>query len=177
LRERKEDIDLLSDHFLRKYAVRYGREYEPLSECMRREFYQYRWPGNVRELESMIQCISALGNEDIFYEKVRNHGPSIVPGNGKGPVAAQEAVGGGAAELLSGRTFKELCKRAVRKAESDAIVDVLTYTDWNRKKAAALLRTSYRTLLDRIKEYEIERSARNYPQGIAAPGSASSLFS
>jgi two-component system response regulator AtoC len=177
LRQRREDIDLLSDHFLRKYAVCYGREYKPLSECMRREFCQYWWPGNVRELESIIQCIIALGNEDVFYEKVQNHGPSIVPGNGKRPVAAQEAVSGGAAELLRGRTFKELCKRAVRKAESHAIVDVLTYTDWNRKKAAALLRTSYRTLLDRIKEYEIERATRNYPQGIEAPGSASSLFS
>jgi two-component system response regulator AtoC len=162
LRARKDDIDLLCGHFLEKYAACYSREYEPLSDRLRKQFHQYSWPGNVRELENVIQTITALEDEEIFYEKMRDQGYSGVPGNGGRAVKAAGAVTKDAAKLLKTYTLKELCKGAVRKAESDAIVDVLSYTDWNRKKAAVLLKTSYRTLLDRIKEYEIDRSAYDY---------------
>ena len=175
LRERRDDIDLLCHHFLRKYAARYGREYKPLSDQVRKQFYEYWWPGNVRELENVIQTITALGNEEIFYEKTRNHAPSGVPRNGRGPMMTTGAVTERAAKLLTKYSLKDLLKKAARKAERDAIADVLCYTDWNRRKAAALLRISYRTLLYKIKECAIEESKHNYPARAVEPGSPGCL--
>jgi DNA-binding NtrC family response regulator len=51
-------------------------------------------------------------------------------------------------------------KAAVRKAESAAIVEALSYTQWNRKKAAVLLNVSYKALLNKVKEYGIEAQTR-----------------
>jgi two-component system response regulator AtoC len=131
LRERRGDIDLLCDHFLSKYAALYNKEHKPLADRIRNEFYKYSWPGNVRELENLIQCMTALEDEKIFYEKIKDR------------------------ELPM---LKDLCKKAVCKVERDAIGDVLARTDWNRRKAAAILGTSYKTLLGKIKEYGIKQS-------------------
>jgi len=157
LKDHKEDLDLLCDHFLRKYAARNGKASRPLSDRIREQFYQYSWPGNVRELENVIQAIATLGNEENFYEKVGNHGLSGVSRHRKGPTMTADTLTGNGSNLLTRYTLKELSKKAARQAETDTILDVLSHTDWNRKRAAALLKTSYRTLLSKIKEYEIEQ--------------------
>ena len=54
------------------------------------------------------------------------------------------------------RPLKEVCKEATRKAETQAIVEALFHTRWNRRKAAALLKVSYKAVLNKIKEYGIE---------------------
>lgn len=131
LRERRVDIDLLCDHFLSKYAALYNRERKPLADRIRNEFYKYSWPGNVRELENLIQCMTALEDEKISYEKIKD------------------------CELPM---LKDLCKKAVCKVECDAIGDALARTDWNCRKAAAILGTSYKTLLSKIKEYGIKQT-------------------
>jgi transcriptional regulator with PAS, ATPase and Fis domain len=130
LRERREDIALLSEYFLKKYATEYNKPYRPLPENVMQQFYQYDWPGNVRQLENAVRCFVAVGNAD-----------AVVPRP---------------AEEMTTFTLREVCKEAVRKAEKDVIEQVLSHTDWNRKKAAALLKTSYRNLLNKIKEYKIE---------------------
>jgi len=163
LKDRKEDIDLLCDHFLRKYATRNGKAYQGLSDRVREQFYQYSWPGNVRELENVIQAIAALGNEESFYEKIGNYGLSGVSRHRKRPATTADALTGSASKLLARYTLKELAKKAARQAETDTIVNVLSHTDWNRKRAAVLLKTSYRTLLTKIKEYEIEQQATGPP--------------
>jgi len=81
-----------------------------------------------------------------------------------------------AAKLLTKYSLKDLRKKASRKAERDAIADVLCYTDWNRRKAAALLKISYRTLLYKIKECAIEESKHNYPERVVEPGSPGCLL-
>ncbi len=157
LRGRKQDIDLLCDHFLRKYAARNGKANTGLTDRIREQFYQYSWPGNVRELENVIQAITALENEESFCERINHHGLSGVCRNRKGPTSTADALNGSTSQLLTRYTLKELSRKAARKAETDTIVNVLTYTHWNRRKAAALLKTSYRTLLGKIKEYEIQQ--------------------
>ncbi len=166
LKDRKEDIDLLCDHFLRKYAARNGTANTGLTDRVREQFYQYSWPGNVRELENVIQAIAALGNEESFYEKVGNYGLSGVSRHRKGPATTAGALTGSASKLLTRYTLKELSKKIARQAETDTIVNVLSHTDWNRKRAAALLKTSYRTLLSKIKEYEIEQQAAGPVAGV-----------
>ena len=130
LRERREDIALLSEYFLKKYATQYNKPYRSLPENVMQQFYQYDWPGNVRQLENAVRCFVAVGNAD-----------AVVPHP---------------TEDMTTFTLREVCKEAVRKAEKDVIEQVLSHTDWNRKKAAALLKTSYRNLLNKIKEYKIE---------------------
>jgi hypothetical protein len=56
--------------------------------------------------------------------------------------------------------LKEVTREAARRAETDTILDVLSYTRWNRRKTAALLKISYKALLNKIKEYEIEDKYR-----------------
>jgi DNA-binding NtrC family response regulator len=157
LRDRREDIDLLCDHFLTKYAAPNGKAHTYLSDRLLKQFHQYSWPGNVRELESVIQAIATLGNEESFYEKIGNYGLSGVSRYGKGPTTTADALTGSASDLLTRYTLKDLSRKAARQAETHTILDVLSHTDWNRKRAAALLKTSYRTLLSKIKEYEIEQ--------------------
>ena len=170
LKDRKEDIDLLCDHFLRQYADRNGKAYRPLSDRLREQFYQYSWPGNVRELENVLQAIATLGNEKSFYEKIGNYGLSGVSRYRKGRATTAHTPIGGASNLLTRYTLKELSKKAARQAETDTILDVLSHTDWNRKRAAALLKTSYRTLLSKIKEYEIDQQGGSKEEVIDRTG-------
>jgi two-component system response regulator AtoC len=153
LRERKEDIDLLCDHFLKKHAARYRKAYRPLSDHMREAFHAYSWPGNVRELENDIQTMIVTESEKMFQEKFRNHIFSADQGTGTAPMMTAKGETIGALELLKKYTLKELSRRAAQKAESNAIMDVLSYTDGNRKQAARLLKISYRALLYKIKEF------------------------
>lgn len=160
LRERKEDIRLLSQHFLKEYAVRYGRDYKPINERMMEQFYNYSWPGNVRELQNYIQGITVLGDEKAFYENVGNNGSSGLFMNDQGPLPAVRPDNADATMSMTGRSLKEVCKEATRKAETEAILDALFHTRWNRRKAAALLNVSYKAVLNKIKEYGIEKQYR-----------------
>jgi two-component system response regulator AtoC len=170
LKDRKEDIDLLCDHFLRQYADRNGKAYRPLSDRLREQFYQYSWPGNVRELENVIQATATLGNEKTFYEKIGNYGLAGVSRYREGRATTVVRPIGSASNLLKRYTLKELSKKAARQAETDIILDVLSHTDWNRKRAAALLKTSYRTLLSKIKEYEIDQKCSPMEEAIDRTG-------
>ena len=69
--------------------------------------------------------------------------------------------------------LKEVTKEAARRAETDTILDVLSYTRWNRRKTAALLKISYKALLNKIKEYEIEDRYRELVREQVAAGSPS----
>jgi two-component system response regulator AtoC len=156
LRDRREDIDLLCNHFLTKYAARNGKAYTGLTDRIRNQFYQYSWPGNVRELENVIQAIATLGNEESFCEKITKHGVRGVCREKKGgSTKTDDALTDSASRLLRRYTLRELTNKIARQAETDTIVDVLSHTEWNRKKAAALLKTSYRTLLSKMKAYKI----------------------
>jgi len=63
LRERREDVPLLCDYFLKKYSVQYNKPFAELSADTRQLFMDYDWPGNVRELENLIKRRVVLGTE------------------------------------------------------------------------------------------------------------------
>jgi len=151
LRERKADIDLLSEFFLEKYTVRYDKPFKPLPNHLREQFHSYAWPGNVRQLENAIRCLVAMGSAE-----------GVMPNPSNGTKA---------------RTLREVCAKAVRRAGKKAIEEVLLHTDWNRKEAAAILKTSYRNLLNKIKEYEIEEplAGSRFPDSATSPISGGSF--
>jgi DNA-binding NtrC family response regulator len=161
LRERRDDIDLLSDYFLKIYSERYGKPYTPLAETIRERFYRYSWPGNVRELESAIQGMIVLGFTKGLFERMGNVPVALyLTGDTQGP-AHEESPQADIGIPVAGRCLKKACKAAVKKAETEAIMNVLFHTRWNRRKAATCLEISYKALLNKIKEYGIEKQYRD----------------
>ncbi len=177
LRDRREDIDLLCEHFLRKHAGGDHEAIPPLSDRLREYLHHHSWTGNVRELENVILTISALGSEDAFFDMAGIRGR---PEESRSPKRSEStAAPEGTLNLLTRYTLRELCKKSIRKAERATIIDALSYTEWNRKRAAELLKTSYRTLLTKIKEYEIKPKKLSFqvPYGATCQGRTDSFVS
>jgi two-component system response regulator AtoC len=78
LRERREEIPLLTDHFLKKYSVQYNKPFTGVSSELAGEFMHYDWPGNVRQLENLIKRMVILGTEAPIFADLR-HPPSPIP--------------------------------------------------------------------------------------------------
>src|SRR5215468_10301870 len=135
LRQRKEDIPILMEQFLAKYAQEFRRPIPPLSKETRRLFQDYSWPGNLHELEAAARILVALGDEHLAMGGLRallQKTPS--PRNGK---------------TMS-------LKAASHEAEKELILKVLARTRWNRRRAAAELQISYKALLYKLKQIGYE---------------------
>jgi two-component system response regulator AtoC len=173
LRDRKDDIPLLANHFLKRYEEMYNRDSVEVSARLMEMFLDYSWPGNVRELENNIKRLIILGNEaQLISELVRKRqggSTSLLPGKdeeiGHGtnipPVPLVPTFQKGSGEevmvLPDKSTLKEVAKIAQRKAERELIEKVLEQTRWNRRKAAQILDISYKALLYKIKECGLDR--------------------
>ena len=150
LRERRDEIPLFTEHFLRRYGTEYGRDYEPPSAALAEAFRRYHWPGNVRELENFVKRRVVLGTEQPVIQEIEarlEQAPSA------------EGVGCDVPELerfLRGDTdcvnLKRIGRQAAQIAEQRVIEKVLQRTRWNRKEAAEILQISYKALLYKMKE-------------------------
>jgi two-component system response regulator AtoC len=139
LRERREDIPLLIDHFLARNNARLGTSIRGLDTEARRLLYEYAWPGNVRELENTIERAMVLTEGDTITaadlpERVRE---------ARDPVQMQLASG----ELSVKKTMRIIEEILIRRA--------LQKTKGNRTRAAEILEISHRALLYKIKDYVI----------------------
>jgi two-component system response regulator AtoC len=144
IRERREEIPVLMEHFRRKFNAQYTRNIEIPPETVRL-FTEYHWPGNVRELENAVKRIIVLGSARPVHQEILAHlnrGPRLAP------VAAVSAP----TPLNPEGTvsLKDIARRAAREAEREAIKDMLDRVHWNRAKAARLLQISYKALLYKI---------------------------
>ena len=142
LRERSEDIPLLADHFLAKYGERFGKGGVRLSQNALRMLVGYHWPGNVRELENCIErglllCDGDLIDVDSLPESIVGRS-ELKPD----PTAIMP-------EILSIKKAEEILERELIKR-------ALEKTGGNRTHAARLLEISHRSLLYKLKEYEME---------------------
>jgi len=145
LRERREEIPLLVDYFLKKFNVQYGRAVDVPPDTLR-AFVEYEWPGNIRELENAVKRIVVLGSaRPVHVEIVGNlsRGTRPVPRPG---VAALEVRPSPDTPI----SLKDIARQAAREAERVAIKEVLDRVHWNRAKAARLLQISYKALLYKI---------------------------
>jgi two-component system response regulator AtoC len=136
LRDRKEDIPLLVESFLTKYAAEFGRPRPSLSPRALRMLLDYSWPGNIRELENAVKKIVALGAENLGL-------PELVAE----PVEVRTEV----TEMRS-YSLKAAARAASREAEREMILEALARTRWNRKRAAQELQISYKSLLYKLKQ-------------------------
>jgi two-component system response regulator AtoC len=151
LRERREEIPVLVDHFLEQYSRRYQRERLELSPELKLAFQRYGWPGNIRELENVVKRIVVLQSEDSIREELLAE--TEEPDEESDAPIDVDVPAEGDADLAPGQlSLREIGRRAARGAEREALRRVLYQTNWNRKKAAKLLDVSYKTLLAKIKE-------------------------
>ncbi|UCH44511.1 MAG: sigma-54-dependent Fis family transcriptional regulator [Nitrospiraceae bacterium] len=142
LRERKEDIAALAEHFLSKFSAEMNVACREISEEAMEILQQYRWKGNVRELENVIERAMILCE-----------GLNIAPEDLRlSPVGSS---GGSLDEIAAEGTLEETAKAALRIAESRRIRKALDDTHGNKTKAAGILSVSYKTLLTKIKDYGI----------------------
>jgi DNA-binding NtrC family response regulator len=136
LRQRREDVPVLIEHFLALYRERFTRPALDLSEEARRRLAEYQWPGNVRELRNALERAVALSTDD------RIEAAQVLPSE-----AAR--VGGATPEGAGAGTPSTL-----EELERRHILRVLEETGGNRERAAAVLGISSRTLYRKLREYE-----------------------
>ena len=139
LRERREDIGLLVQHFLDKYNREMKRNIRKVTPEAMSALMDYAWMGNVRELENTIERAVVLGDSEVLTleqlpERLLDSG-----NNGNGTVTPSH---------LS-------IKKATKNLERQLIVKVLEKTGGNRTHASRILEISHRTLLYKIEEYGI----------------------
>jgi DNA-binding NtrC family response regulator len=140
LRERIEDIPLLAEHFIVKYAAEDGAAPVRITPDAMRRLTAYDWPGNIRELENVIERATILCSDAVITAECL---PPRVNG-GMGTAAAHLSD-----ENLSIRKAEDALERElIRKA--------LAKTGGNRTKAAKILEISLRSLLYKLKEFGIE---------------------
>jgi two-component system, NtrC family, response regulator AtoC len=139
LRDRREDIPLLIDHFVARNNNRLGTSIRGLDTESRRLLFEYPWPGNVRELENTIERAMVLAEGDQI---VAQDLPDRLR-EARDPVQMQLASG----ELSVKKTMRIIEEILIRRA--------LQKTKGNRTRAAEVLEISHRALLYKIKDYQI----------------------
>ena len=179
LRDRKEDIPGLIEHFRRKYGSKYRGGAMQFSDDVVRRLLDYDYPGNVRELENLVRRLVVLRDERFVLDElaaaisrrpamhvphaIGSAGGSLPPANqGLGYSMPPKAVPSAAphtappapvfpmgAETVS---LKEIARGAALRAEREAISAMLARTNWNKRKAAVRLQISYKALLYKIKD-------------------------
>jgi two-component system, NtrC family, response regulator AtoC len=145
LRERREEIPLLVDHFIRKFNVQYGRTVDVPAQTLR-AFVEYQWPGNIRELENAVKRIVVLGSARPVHAELVGNLNGVRPGAPRPGVVSLEPRANPDAPI----SLKDIARQAARDAERVAIKEVLDRVHWNRAKAARLLQISYKALLYKI---------------------------
>ncbi len=152
LRERRDEIPVLAEHFLDRYAREYGKDPKPLPEEVRAAFAAYRWPGNIRELENLVKRIVVLGTAEPVLEELRTRGAPVLcqPAVPCAPALGElERFLAGESERVS---LKRVARQAAQVAEARLIAKVLQRTRWNRKEAASILQISYKALLYKMRD-------------------------
>jgi len=167
LRERKEDMRLLVDHFLTQFSQERGRQIKSLGPQVMERFYAYGWPGNVRELENVIERIFILSEgEQIALDDLPRRLQDAVASDAvpTGAVSALPTLASQAVEApLSAvqLTEKGICfNTAVSDFEKMLIVEALDRTGWIKNKAAQFLGLNRTTLVEKIKKKNIRRASQ-----------------
>ena len=143
LRER-DDILHLANEFLSEASMELGRPCRKISEAAAQVLLRYRWPGNVRELRNVIRRAILLASDVIEPEHL-----SVLPVDAP-PASAR------CGEPASLDSLKEVAEAAAADAEQEAIRQALHASKGNKSEAARHLRTDYKTLHLKMKQYGIE---------------------
>ena len=137
LRDRRDDVPYLAEYLREQFNRRFQREAPPLSPETLHLLQQRDWPGNIRELENCIARYVVLGSEETFFpdrvERPSAHVSYVSAPDGNIPL-------------------KHIAQQVTRNMERDVILKVLQANHWNRRKAAEVLKISYRALLYKVRQ-------------------------
>jgi transcriptional regulator with PAS, ATPase and Fis domain len=178
LRQRRDEIKPLTEYFLARYSGHYNKPPLAMATDTLRLFAEYEWPGNVRELENLVKRMVIVGSDtairrevaDAIAGRYQRVGPipalqspaaaASVPSSPPPPAAPAAPVEPVApsARVVSG-SLKDIGRSAARVAERELIYRTLQQTRWNRREAAQILGISYKALLYKIKDAELDRAS------------------
>ncbi|MGD2099188.1 MAG: sigma-54 dependent transcriptional regulator [Desulfobacterales bacterium] len=165
LRNRSEDIPHLIEHYIEEYTQMFGdKKLQIPSQNTIKKMAGYHWPGNVRELQNVLKRYMILGEGEETIDDLLNTAAPRQPGSEFQPHEAKPSIpvdlwgaDGDKPPNLSSLSLKEVRKKALDRVEKEVISYVLEKTGWNRSKAAKILNISYKTLLYKIKDLNIEQ--------------------
>lgn len=143
LRDRREDIPLLIDHFLKEFCKRNNREVEGFSRAARQVLMAFEWPGNIRQLRNVIEGMLALDTDGKL--DVDDLPMELAELAGRAPDGYAGATG---TDMLIGRPLNDVEKYYIARA--------LELTGGRREETARMLGMGERTLYRKIKEYDLK---------------------
>jgi two-component system response regulator AtoC len=165
LRERTTEIPLLFRHFLTRYAEKFQKEPPTPSDHLMEAAVRYPWPGNLRELENFVKRYVILeDDEGSFRELLEMSATRQRTSPREEPPAPPTGDQG----------LKALVRSLKDEAESEAIADALEKTRWCRKDAAKMLGISYKALLYKIRQFNLD-SGRTRRTRTAVPAATPPL--
>ncbi|MGI9241214.1 MAG: sigma-54 interaction domain-containing protein, partial [Verrucomicrobiales bacterium] len=148
LRDRREDVPILANAFVKEFAKENGREIKELTSEAMRALIEYNWPGNVRELRTAIEHGVVMCNGPKIT--LRHLPDSVRDGGGKLASASADSASSTVARAASDFDLEASERRMIERA--------LERTEGNRSKAADLLGISRRTLQRKLKAFQDENS-------------------
>jgi two-component system, NtrC family, response regulator HydG len=140
LRERRDDIPLLIDYFLKEFSASHGKAITSLTPAVRKVLMGYAWPGNVRELRNVIESMVVMDDDGVIDVDDLTEDLQQVASSGK-------SDGHGGLDALVGKSLEEI--------ERHYIAATLELANGNREEAARFLGIGERTLYRKLKEYGI----------------------
>jgi DNA-binding NtrC family response regulator len=153
LRERREDIPALTDHFLRRYFAGRGNEVPAVSPVVRQAFEHYSWPGNVRELENACERIAQTCTCSMV--RVGCMPASLL-------FQSSEALRAAPGRPLPATPSRVSLDARLDEVESHLIAWALEASHGNKSRAADLLRVKRSTLGDRIRRLGLDRHVQDH---------------
>jgi two-component system, NtrC family, response regulator AtoC len=162
LRERLVEIPLLFRHFLEKYSEKFGKTPPGPSKYLMDAAVNYPWPGNLRELENFVKRYVILeDDEGSLRELIEMSSARQRTSPREEPTAPRE------------QGLKALVRGLKDEAETEAIADALEKTRWCRKDAAKMLGISYKALLYKMRQFNLDTPRTRRSVAAAAPVEAS----
>ena len=138
LRDRDGDVIQIAEYFLKKFSRIFKIHVKKLSPDAEKLIVGYAWPGNVRELRNVIESAVLLADSVIQPQHL--------------PLKIQETIE--EPDKLPS-SLRKVSKLARQKAEKELIIRVLRETNWNKSRTSRILKVDYKTLYNKIKEYNI----------------------
>lgn len=155
LRNRKEDIPMFANYFLEKTNQETGKQLEGFEDDVMHAFLNYSWPGNLREFRNVVRrAVLLTSSGKITAATLPWEIKNALAGN-VGAEAGQGTIS--QAATVSPPAKERDLKNAAAKAEYDTIMNLLKEVNFNKKRAAEILKIDRKTLYNKIKNYEDTR--------------------
>jgi len=159
LRNRIEDIPLLVDFFNDRFCGERGRCYVDISQKTKDILSRYHWPGNVRELKNVIKNMVLPADKDNmptkFIENKQQYESLSYTDDKQNSAILDISNIKRYLKDLNTISLKDIQREFITRTEKKVMKEALARTNWNRKKASILLDISYKSLLNKIKAYNI----------------------